>query len=221
MVPLNSKYGLVVYISLTLLLLSIVGCFFLFKKQKEYYVIKAVDVKAVQLNGDSMSGYTISPFKVESKKIAWGISVQMFKEYVSGEDSPRQLFGGSMEPGVNGIKSRINHFDIVYKKDNRTIILNDFFIAKDYGLSDQNTSGDAINILYSGEVSLSQFITDINNNVKYTKGISFNESVIYFWYKNTSDAIYYLPPNKKLLIDIQSEDLQITKTLIEEDGRVP
>ncbi len=213
MALLNKNYGIVIYISLVLLFLSVVAYYFLYKKQKDYYVIKTFDVKTIQLNGDSIRGYTISPLKVESKKNAWGISVKMLKEYVSGEDSPRKLFCSSIEPGINGIKSKINHFNLIYKQENKTIILNDSLIAKEYDLAKLNTSGDAINHLYRVGVSFSQFIADINNNAEYTKGISLNNFEIYFWYKNISDSILY-KPNKKLLVDIKIEDLQIKKTLI-------
>jgi hypothetical protein len=214
MAPLNNKYINAMYIAFVLLTFSVLGYYLLFKKQKEYYTIKNVKVRAVQVMGNSVGGYTIIPFQRESKKIAWGVSVELSKEYVSGENSVRQLFGGSMEPGISGIQSKINHFNIVLKKGDNTVILNDSLFAKIYNSMDSITlSSDKLE-MYSRGITLAQFIEDINNNMEYTKGISFDDSEIYFWFNTSADNNMNLS-NSRLFVDIQAEGLYINKPLIE------
>jgi hypothetical protein len=214
MAPLNNKYIIAMYIGFVLLTFSLLGYYLLFKKQKEYYTIKNVKVRAVQAMGNSVGGYTIIPFQRESKKIAWGVSVELSKEYVSGENSVRQLFGGSMEPGISGIKSKINHFNIVLKKGDNTVILNDSLFAKIYNSMDSITlSSDKLE-MYSRGITLAQFIEDINNNIEYTKGISFDDSEIYFWFNTSADNNMNLSYSR-LFVDIQAEGLYINKPLIE------
>ena len=212
MAPLNNKYINAMYIALVLLTFSVLGYYLLFKKQKEYYTIKNVKVRAVQVMGNSVGGYTIIPFQRESKKIAWGVSVELSKEYVSGENSVRQLFGGSMEPGISGIQSKINHFDIVLKKGDNTVILNDSLFAKIYNSMDSITlSSDKLE-MYSRGITLAQFIDDINNNMEYTKGISFDDSEIYFWFNTSADNNMNFS-NSRLFVDIQAEGLYINKPI--------
>lgn len=212
MAPLNNKYINAMYIALVLLTFSVLGYYLLFKKQKEYYTIKNVKVRAVQVMGNSVGGYTIIPFQRESKKIAWGVSVELSKEYVSGENSVRQLFGGSMEPGISGIQSKINHFDIVLKKGNNTVIINDSLFAKKYYSMDSITvSSDKLE-MYSRGITLAQFIDDINNNMEYTKGISFDDSEIYFWFNTSADNNMNFS-NSRLFVDIQAEGLYINKPI--------
>ena len=214
MAPLNNKYINAMYIAFVLLTFSVLGYYLLFKKQKEYYTIKNVKARAVQVMGNSVGGYTIIPFQRESKKIAWGVSVELSKEYVSGENSVRQLFGGSMEPGISGIQSKINHFDIVLKKGNNTVIINDSLFAKKYYSMDSITvSSDKLE-MYSRGITLAQFIEDINNNIAYTKGISFDDSEIYFWFNTSADNNMNFS-NSRLFVDIQAEGLYINKPLIE------
>ena len=214
MAPLNNKYIIAMYIGFVLLTFSVLGYYLLFKKQKEYYTIKNVKVRAVQAMGNSVGGYTIIPFQRESKKIAWGVSVELSKEYVSGENSVRQLLGGSMEPGISGIKSKINHFNIVLKKGDNTVILNDSLFAKIYNSMDSITlSSDKLE-MYSRGITLAQFIEDINNNIEYTKGISFDDSEIYFWFNTSADNNMNLSYSR-LFVDIQAEGLYINKPLIE------
>lgn len=173
-----------------LIILSVVGYFLLYKKQKEFYIIEKVDVKAVMLIGDSVRGYNIMPLKSEMGASNWGISVKLSKEYIPGENSPRILFGGTMEPGISGAKSKINRFDVVMKEGDKAIILNDSLFAGEYGSKDSINLRDAIYHLYDNNITLSQFIADVNNNVKYTKGMSFDNWEIYFWFNKRSSEMY-------------------------------
>lgn len=214
MAPLNNKYINAMYIAFVLVTFSVVAYYLLYKKQPEYYTIKNVKVRAVQVIENSVGGYTIIPYQSESKKIAWGVAVELSKEYVSGENSLRQLFGGSMEPGISGIQSKINHFNIVLKKGDNTVILNDSLFAKIYNSMDSITlSSDKIE-MYSRGITLAQFIDDINNNIEYSKGISFDDSEIYFWFNTSADNNMNLS-DSRLFVDIQAEGLNINKPLIE------
>lgn len=66
--------------------------------------------------------------------------------------------------------------------------------------------------MYSRGITLAQFIEDINNNMEYTKGISFDDSEIYFWFNTSADNNINLS-NGRLFVDIKAEGLYINKPI--------
>jgi hypothetical protein len=195
-------------------LISFVGYYLLFDKQKEYYIIPNIEVTLVQLFGDSTNGYIIYPYDKKNKTSQLGVKIIVRKEYLSDKNSKVYLSGGSMEPGIEGIVNPINRFAVLLKKNGQDILLSDSLMAKYNSKPDCSKLGDALCDLYRNGFSLAHFIQDINKNAKYTKGMAFDNSEIYFWL--SKNEVESLEIDKfQILLEGESKNLNIHKVLID------
>jgi hypothetical protein len=209
----NSKYRVLYSVLVVFIILFILIYSFTFKKQKGYYFINNIEIKVISFLRDSLKGERV--FTVTSDKINilkdWGVSIKISKKYVEGPNSKRYLLGGSMEPGIYGIKSKLDSFKIALKCKDKTIVINDYLITKEISSNSSENLGDIIYELNKNKISLTEFINDINNNAKYTRGISLSDSEIYFWVSPQISIPY--SSDWKLFFQIKSKELNFTKEI--------
>lgn len=191
-----------------LLLFLFLGCwFFLFKREKDSYILKDIEVKTIVLDNDSI-------FNLDDRKLKnynrIGISIIIKKEFVSGTDSKRTFLGGSMEKGLNGITDKIKYVDVKIIGDNKSY--NDGLVSFNYLKVDENELGDDLYNLYEKRVNFNKFINDIINNETYTRGISFDNYEVNFWFNKELEN-YILQNRKKLILTYEINNKKIIKKI--------
>ncbi len=170
----------------TLFLLIILSYFTLFKRRNDYYVIKDVKISFVEKSFDSINDFSLIKQKNGNTKNSLGLCVIFSKKYISDKKEKRFLRFSKTEPGVLGIKSKIQLFDVYLKINNDSTLLNKYLKTSKIYFIDKK-QGSAITNLNNNEVTLTKFINDLKSNEKYTRGLSFDNTKIYFWFSDEID----------------------------------
>lgn len=199
----SKSFKILIFISLLFL-----ACwFFLFKKEKDFYILDNIEVKTVVLSNDSI-------FSLNDKRLSSfdriGISVVLTKEFVSNTDSKRTFLGGSMEKGLKGINDNIKYIDIKITDSEGS--LNDKLVSVNYLKANESELGNDLYNLYEKKINFNKFVNDIIKNEIYTRGVSFDNYEIYFWFDKELEK-NILQDRKKLILSYEINNKKVIKKI--------
>ena len=107
----------------TILVLGIAFLFAIsFRKVNDAFVIDQVILQKLILVQDSLDNCTLKVIDKEQKGARNGIGITIKKKYLPSEDSKR-VFLSSMEPGLNGLKGKIENFNLILTCGKQTYVI--------------------------------------------------------------------------------------------------
>ncbi|UUC46498.1 hypothetical protein [Flavobacterium cerinum] len=188
--------------------LLVLGCwFFLFKKEKDFYILDNIEVKTVVLDNDSI-------FRLDDGRLnsfdRIGISVVFTKKFISNRDSKRTFLGGSMEKGLKGINDKIKYIDIKIADSRNS--LNDKLVSFNYLNATESELGNDLYNMYKKKTDFNEFVNDIIKNEIYTRGVSFDNYEIYFWFDKELER-EILQFRRKLILSYEINNKKVVKKI--------
>jgi hypothetical protein len=186
------------------ILILIISWMLIFEKQKDYYEIEEIRIELIALENNEI-------VKLNKKNInniydKTGVSIKFDKKFVSGKNSRRMLFGGSMEKGLKGIKNKLYPISIKINDKPSGNKLKAF----NFQFKSNADLGDDLFNLYKDEVNFDKFIEDLVNNKSYTRGKSFDDYEIFFWFENIEKPII---TSNKIIVNYTDKKTLIKKSL--------
>lgn len=179
-----------IYILLSLALLTFFGCIFLFKSVEDKYLISKIELRKVQLIqvGENLK---VVNYSASNEFVRSGIGITLTKKFVSDEESPKQLIFTSQEPGINGL---LNSRQL----DSIGIYLGGTAIMENIFCFNINTQ-DPEDLNFNGEgVSFNEVVKMMKNNDRTLSGIRLNKVEKYFWISDEDSTTIELMKFKDL-----------------------